>query len=125
MVGYHAQLAIAGDETPWCKTAEYTVTIACYFKPGPVPDIDNLAKSCLDGMNGVVWDDDRQVTYLTVFRLTDRNERAEITVERTSEPKQRKQSKPRAKPNVAAADKLMGVFGLKRVKRARKRRRKS
>lgn len=28
------------------------------------PDLDNLAKSCLDGMNGVIYKDDSQITSL-------------------------------------------------------------
>lgn len=30
----------------------------------PIPDVDNLAKSILDGMNGVLFEDDKQVIRL-------------------------------------------------------------
>ena len=30
------------------------------------PDVDNIAKTVLDGMNGVVYEDDAQVTHLKV-----------------------------------------------------------
>jgi Holliday junction resolvase RusA-like endonuclease len=33
------------------------------------PDADNTAKLVLDGLNGVAWDDDTQVTQLHVFKL--------------------------------------------------------
>lgn len=33
------------------------------------PDIDNVAKIVLDALNGVAWDDDAQVTSLTVVKL--------------------------------------------------------
>lgn len=32
------------------------------------PDADNIAKLVLDGMNGAVWDDDKQVTELCVVK---------------------------------------------------------
>lgn len=32
-------------------------------------DIDNLAKSLLDGLNGIAWVDDRQVVKLTIEKL--------------------------------------------------------
>lgn len=31
-------------------------------------DVDNVAKACLDALNGVVWHDDSQVTTLTVIK---------------------------------------------------------
>lgn len=36
-----------------------------------VPDIDNLAKFILDGMNGLVYQDDRQVVKLVIYKLLD------------------------------------------------------
>ena len=35
------------------------------------PDVDNLAKFYLDGMTGIVFDDDAQVVELTVVKLRD------------------------------------------------------
>jgi Holliday junction resolvase RusA-like endonuclease len=32
------------------------------------PDVDNIAKTVLDGMNGVVYEDDAQVTFLKVTK---------------------------------------------------------
>ena len=32
------------------------------------PDVDNIAKTVLDGMNGVIYADDAQVTYLKVSK---------------------------------------------------------
>lgn len=54
------------------------VSIATYFKRAKSnkrefatskPDIDNVAKSILDGLNGTAFDDDKQVTHLTVNKL--------------------------------------------------------
>lgn len=38
-------------------------------KPIKKPDIDNLAKSVLDGINGVVWKDDSQIVSLHVTKV--------------------------------------------------------
>jgi Holliday junction resolvase RusA-like endonuclease len=38
-------------------------------KPIKKPDIDNLAKSILDGMNGVVWKDDSQIVSLHITKV--------------------------------------------------------
>jgi len=38
-------------------------------KPIKKPDIDNLAKSILDGMNGVIWKDDAQIVSLHVTKV--------------------------------------------------------
>ena len=37
-------------------------------KPTKKPDIDNIVKSVLDGMNGVVYGDDKQVTELVAHK---------------------------------------------------------
>ncbi len=38
------------------------------LQPSVKPDIDNLAKSVLDGLNGLVFEDDSQITRLTVSK---------------------------------------------------------
>jgi Holliday junction resolvase RusA-like endonuclease len=37
------------------------------------PDIDNLAKFILDGLNRLVYEDDRQVVKLNIYKLLDNN----------------------------------------------------
>ncbi|NPV72134.1 MAG: RusA family crossover junction endodeoxyribonuclease [Firmicutes bacterium] len=45
------------------------VEIHCYVDPRrAIPDSDNLAKSVLDGLNGVAWHDDRQVVDVRCVR---------------------------------------------------------
>jgi Holliday junction resolvase RusA-like endonuclease len=41
------------------------------FARPQVPDIDNLAKFVLDGLNNLLYEDDRQVVKLTVYKLLD------------------------------------------------------
>ena len=76
----------ASRDARWPLDARYSVEIAVYRKRDD-GDIDNLAKSALDGCNGVVWDDDRQVKKLTIERFEcDVTERMEITVETREAP---------------------------------------
>lgn len=40
-----------------------------FEKPIKKPDIDNLAKSILDGFNGVIWKDDSQIVSLHITKV--------------------------------------------------------
>ena len=44
-------------------------------------DLDNLAKNCLDGMNGICYDDDRQVQRLLIERFECDKPHVNVTVE--------------------------------------------
>jgi Holliday junction resolvase RusA-like endonuclease len=46
----------------------YAVAISVFAPDKRRRDLDNIAKSILDGCNGVLWDDDAQVDGLTVVR---------------------------------------------------------
>lgn len=46
-------------------------------QPGK-PDLDNVAKAVLDGLNGIVYRDDKQVTRLVVEKRYDLNPRTEV-----------------------------------------------
>ena len=43
-------------------------------------DVDNIAKSVLDGLNGIVWDDDKQVVDLRVKKYWSINPRIEVEI---------------------------------------------
>lgn len=51
------------------------------------PDIDNIAKSVLDGLNGTAWKDDNQVVELKIkkYYAIDNIEKIEITIEEINE----------------------------------------
>jgi crossover junction endodeoxyribonuclease RusA len=57
------------------------VRIAIYWPDRRKRDLDNAAKSICDGMNGVVYADDSQITEMHITADTDRDApRAEVTV---------------------------------------------
>ena len=43
-------------------------------------DIDNLAKSCLDALNGIAFEDDRQVVELVARKASDPSPQTAITI---------------------------------------------
>lgn len=53
-----------------CKTA----------RPIKKPDVDNIAKIILDGLNKMAWDDDKQVVRLTVNKSWSNEPRVEVTI---------------------------------------------
>ena len=78
-VGWKAKEAM-GSRKP---TEEHLlVEIWFYIAGRKICDIDNLAKSIMDGMNKIVYLDDKQVVDLVVHRRGSDNERAEVFVKR-------------------------------------------
>jgi len=57
-----------GSRLQWPLDARYEVTIVTYFANARRRDVDNVAKACLDALNGVAWRDDSQVMRLVVER---------------------------------------------------------
>lgn len=55
--------------------------VATFYTNGP-GDVDNLLKSLLDGLNGVAWEDDRQVRAVTGIKLECKRgeERTEVVI---------------------------------------------
>ena len=49
-------------------------------RPGIKPDIDNIAKAVLDGLNGAAFDDDKQVASLTIDKVYDDNPQVIVMV---------------------------------------------
>ena len=49
-------------------------------RPIKKPDLDNLAKSVLDGLNGVVYKDDSQLVSLHITKVYDRNPGVDVMV---------------------------------------------
>ena len=45
-----------------------------------VPDLDNVAKCVLDGLNNIAWKDDKQVVHLTIERRNSTEDRTIIHI---------------------------------------------
>ena len=76
LVGYAALDAAKGHSF----FEEIAISIKLFFKDKRYGDLDNYTKSILDGLQGVVFENDRQVCRLTVERHQDKEERAEVKV---------------------------------------------
>jgi len=61
-------LAVFEPAKSWSKKRKASA-LAGDIRPTKTPDVDNIAKSALDAMNGIVYKDDAQVTNLTVRKF--------------------------------------------------------
>lgn len=71
----------------WPSDQCLLVTVACYVeKPKsskrdrPRGDVDNYAKAVLDSLNGVLWEDDDQITILIAHKHYSEDPRIEVEV---------------------------------------------
>lgn len=64
------------------KKQEGDLAVLAVFYTGGVGDVDNLLKSLLDGLNGVAWEDDRQVKAVLAVKRNCRRgeEKTEVTI---------------------------------------------
>lgn len=53
----------------WDTNLEYSVAITASFADRRHGDIDNILKAVLDAMNGIVYNDDKQVRAMSISRL--------------------------------------------------------
>lgn len=104
--------AVAQQGALWCGPAwsrhgTYRVTLRFVFEREPRCDVDNCAKAVLDALNGIAWDDDKQVVELRASKLVDPSVApcTQILIERVGE--------WRAKPKKASKREreLRRVFG--------------
>ena len=66
------------------KPMQGNISVELYFWRGNKRkvDLDNLSKCVLDAMNGVIYEDDRQITALHLFKAYDKeNPRLKVVVE--------------------------------------------
>jgi Holliday junction resolvase RusA-like endonuclease len=113
-VRYHA--LAARPRGPWLpsKASRYRVDVEAFLPDERRRDLDNVAKTILDALNGVLYLDDSQITTLLVATHVDRERpRVEVRVvelERVEVPKPRRSrptaatSRPRAQTSRAAGD---------------------
>jgi crossover junction endodeoxyribonuclease RusA len=82
-VAYQRALAyawLAARPAGWPLDRRYTVAITVTFQDARRRDIDNVAKTVLDGLNGHAWQDDSQVDGLTIVRTSPERGKPGITV---------------------------------------------
>ncbi len=68
-VNWRVREAVQGE--PWL-TGDVEVAMSFSLPDGRRKDLDNLSKAVLDGMNGVAFADDKQVTRLVLEKHVDR-----------------------------------------------------
>lgn len=79
----YAMSAIGAGRLPRWGAARVDVLILATFADNRRRDIDNVAKSVLDALNGVIWADDAQVDGLRIVRSLDRkNPQTEVVITR-------------------------------------------
>lgn len=61
------------------------IYIRVYVKNNVFPDIDNIAKAIMDGMQGIAYHNDRQVSYLVIQRIQGEEEKVDIELEEVGE----------------------------------------
>lgn len=79
-VGWSGKSAI---RSPIPKGRYASVSMQFYLCGGQTPDIDNLIKAILDGLNGIAWEDDKQVVGVHAIRCkaaSKQDEYAEIEI---------------------------------------------
>ena len=64
---------------------DIALDIKLYFSDKKFGDLDNYAKSILDGLQGTLFENDKQVARLSIERYIDKNERAEVYVEEVND----------------------------------------
>ena len=84
---YEIKVGLRGKEAMQRSRSEggwplppFAVVIDIVWQDDRRPDVDNVAKSVLDGLNGIAWKDDKQVTCCTVRSAGYDRARPRITV---------------------------------------------
>ena len=76
------QSALAARPAGWPMDARYRVELDFHFPHKRRRDLDNVCKAVLDALNRAVWDDDSQISEITLRGHVDREQpRAELRVE--------------------------------------------
>lgn len=76
LVGWRAKQAIKKP-----INGDVAVNIVVYVKNNVYPDLDNIGKSILDGLQGIAYRNDRQVSIFSIQRVKGEEEKVEIELE--------------------------------------------
>ena len=76
-VAWAARVALRSRQV----SGPFAVSMVYYLPTQRRVDVDNLVKSVLDGLNGILWDDDSDVVELHATKALDRgNPRTEVKI---------------------------------------------
>lgn len=62
------------------KKADKETALAGFILPVCTPDVDNILKSIMDGLNGIVYEDDKQVVHASVSKQYAPEPKVEVTI---------------------------------------------
>ena len=80
---YEAAVRLASRRNRWPTDRQYKVSVWFYHQNRrALADVDNLLKSILDGCQGSLWTNDKQVSEVHAWRMFDKDRpRVEVEVE--------------------------------------------
>lgn len=78
LIGHMARALTAGRD--WPTDGSYQVDVTVRHSSKRPPDLDNILKTVLDGLQGVLYEDDRQVARVTCARKPGSSDLVSITV---------------------------------------------
>lgn len=61
--------------------AERSLRLSDVHRPTVKPDLDNYIKSCLDGLNGIIWADDNQIVEIVTAKHYSDHPKIKLEVE--------------------------------------------
>ena len=65
--------------TSWSKKKQ-SLALSGWLRKTSKPDLDNVQKAVLDGLNGVAWKDDAQIVTMFTSKKYDEEPRADVTI---------------------------------------------
>lgn len=77
-----AWAALGARPREWSKQGRFVVEVTMYFADLRRRDVDNVLKGILDGMNGVLYEDDSQVVAASAIKWLDRETPRTVVVVR-------------------------------------------
>jgi Holliday junction resolvase RusA-like endonuclease len=74
-----AEINAVKGEKPFIPSGPVTIEIHVHT-PKTTPDLDNVLKSVIDGLNGIAYRDDSQVVYILARRMHSQQPRVKVWV---------------------------------------------
>ena len=77
----YAYQALGKASLTWGMLGDFAVELTFYLPDKRRKDLDNLAKGVADSLNGVIWQDDSQITDLSIHKRFDaKRPRTEVVI---------------------------------------------